>query len=67
MDMAKINGEYGLIAEAVSVSVFLAARGINRDMVAVEVNGEILPKDAFETTILKDEDEIEIVNFVCGG
>jgi sulfur carrier protein len=65
--MAKINGEYGLIAEAVSVAAFLAARGINKDMVAVEVNGEILPKSAFETVLLKDEDEIEIVNFVCGG
>jgi thiamine biosynthesis protein ThiS len=65
--MAKINGEYALIAEAVSVAVFLASRRINKDLVAVEVNGEILPKAAFETVLLKDEDEIEIVNFVCGG
>ncbi|MDR2400175.1 MAG: sulfur carrier protein ThiS [Deferribacteraceae bacterium] len=65
--MAQINGEYFHISEPLTVAVFLEERNINRDTVAVELNGEILPKDSFGTVYIKDSDTVEIVNFVCGG
>jgi sulfur carrier protein len=35
--------------------------------VVVELNRNVLPRDAFATTALNDGDKIEIVHFVGGG
>ena len=35
--------------------------------IAVEVNGELVPRDNHQRTQLNDGDEIEIVGFVGGG
>ena len=35
--------------------------------VAVEKNGEIVPKAEYSDTVLKNGDSIEIVSFVGGG
>jgi sulfur carrier protein len=37
------------------------------DRVAVELNREIVPRANWEATILKDNDQLEIVHFVGGG
>jgi len=33
----------------------------------VEYNGDILPKNAFDTTKINDGDNIEVLSFVGGG
>lgn len=35
--------------------------------VAVELNGNIVPRSEFKETSLKDDDSLEIVHFVGGG
>ncbi|ACM64471.2 sulfur carrier protein ThiS [Campylobacter lari] len=35
--------------------------------IALELNGEIIPRDQFEDLILKENDKVEIVTFVGGG
>jgi sulfur carrier protein len=42
----------------------LAAKG---DRVAVELNGDIVPRAKWPETPLKDGDRLEIVHFVGGG
>ena len=37
------------------------------DRVAVERNGDIVPKSKFQETMLSDADTLEIVTFVGGG
>ena len=37
------------------------------DRVAVELNREIVPRDRWSETLLKDGDRLEIVHFVGGG
>ena len=34
---------------------------------AVEINGEILPKSKYRETTIKSDDNVEIVSFVGGG
>lgn len=36
-------------------------------MVAVELNGEVLDRENFSSTLLTDQDTIEIIRFVGGG
>ena len=37
------------------------------DMVSVQVNGDILKKEAFGSMALKNEDEVEFLYFMGGG
>ncbi len=64
--MICINGEKIEKAE-ILLSAYLEENGINPQRIAVELNGEILPKAQYSNTVLKDGDVVEIVNFVGGG
>lgn len=64
--MICISGEK-IEASEIKLSFFLEENGINPQRIAVELNGEILPKSQYGDTVLKDGDIVEIVNFVGGG
>lgn len=64
--MICINGEK-VEKDEIKLSAYLEENGINPQRIAVELNGEILPKSQYSDTVLKDGDIIEIVNFVGGG
>ena len=64
--MVIINGEK-LDAAGKNISELLLQLNYNRSRVAVELNGEILPKSEYESAVLKDGDCAEIVGFVGGG
>ncbi|EAJ8358929.1 sulfur carrier protein ThiS [Campylobacter jejuni] len=46
---------------------FIKEKGLKIELIALELNGEIIPKSEFENLILKENDEAEIVSFVGGG
>lgn len=54
-------------AEGKSVAKVLQEKGIDLSNVAVERNGEIVPKRQYDSVILTAEDRLEIVSFVGGG
>lgn len=54
-------------AEGKSVAQVLQEKGIDLSNVAVELNGEIVPKRQYDSVILTAEDRLEIVSFVGGG
>ena len=64
--MVKINGEEKN-AVAKTVSEYLSESGYDLKRVAVELNGDILPKAQYESVLLQDGDCMEIVSFVGGG
>ncbi len=64
--MVKINGE-NKHADGMTIAAYLEAHGFDAKRIAVEVNGDILPKSQYETTVLQDGDSVEIVSFVGGG
>ena len=65
-NMVKINGtEYD--ASGKTIAEFLETTEYNPLRIAVERNGEIVPKATYAETVLQDGDSVEIVNFVGGG
>ena len=64
--MVKINGEERDFA-AKTVAEILAAENYDPKRVAVERNGEIVPKAKYGETVVRDGDSVEIVRFVGGG
>lgn len=63
----KVNGKQQALSASVSLTQYLKENGYNEKRVAVERNGEIIPKAKFQDTILSDADTLEIVHFVGGG
>ena len=63
----KVNGQQEFLEEAISLAELLAAKGYVSSKVAVELNGRIVSRTEYASTILQDEDVLEIVCFVGGG
>lgn len=64
--MVKINGAE-TAAAGQTVAEYLAAAGYDPLRVAVERNGEIVPKGRYGDAVLEDGDSVEVVSFVGGG
>jgi len=63
-----INGEARVLPEdAASVAGLVRSLGFEGKRVAVERNGEIVPKSRYGATTLSDGDTLEIVRAVGGG
>ena len=64
---ARINGNPTGLAEKTSIRDYLQAQNYKIERVAIELNGQILPKSAYGSQEIKDGDTLEIVSFVGGG
>lgn len=64
--MVKINGNEQDVA-GMTLTEYLVSKSYNITRVAVECNGEIVPKSQYESYLLKDGDALEVVSFVGGG
>lgn len=65
--LIKVNGEDKAVPQNISILSLLELFKINKDRVVIELNKHILKKSDFESTILKENEEVEIVTFVGGG
>lgn len=65
--MIVVNGEPIEFVENTTVTDLVAALGLERSRVAVELNGSIVARATFDDTLLHDDDKVEIVHFVGGG
>lgn len=63
----RINGEQVALDAPVSVARYLETHGYRPELVAVELNGAIIPRAERESTMLDDDAVMEIVQFVQGG
>ena len=62
-----LNGDPFEVAGPLTVSELLGRLEIDARRVAVEHNLVVLKRAAFDDTIVRDGDQVEIVNFVGGG
>ena len=67
--MAKIqlNGKKLKIHTNLSVKDLLKKYRLNESKIAIELNGTILPKQHYKKKKIKNNDKIEIVQFIGGG
>jgi sulfur carrier protein len=67
MIQVTVNGKAHRFERPVEVSALLARLDLAGKKVAVERNGEIVPRSAHANTLLADGDQLEIVVAVGGG
>jgi sulfur carrier protein len=63
----KLNGQIFELNNHLSLLQFLQENKYDISKIAVQHNGDILPKATYAETILNDEDSLEVVSFVGGG
>ena len=63
----KLNGDPHEIPQPLSVTALLATLDIDPRRVAVEHNLTVVKKTAYDSAMVGEGDEVEIVNFVGGG
>lgn len=63
----RLNGDPYELAGPVTISALLAQLQIDPRIVAVEHNVTVVKRDRYESTIVNEGDEVEIVRFVGGG
>ena len=64
--MVKINGK-ACAADGKTITEYLATTSYDMKRIAVERNGDIVPKTQYSEIVLQDGDNIEVVSFVGGG
>ena len=64
--MIKINGKEEQ-CKGMTITEWLSVNGYDIKRVAVEKNGDIVPKAQYDETVLQDGDTVEVVSFVGGG
>ena len=65
--MITVNGKEIALESQLTVMEYLEQNKYQLSRVAVEMNGDILPKYSYSDTMLKDGDRLEVVSFVGGG
>lgn len=65
--MVRINGKEENSALGKTIGDYVNEKGYKLSFIAVEINGDILPKAQYDSYTIKDNDTIEIVSFVGGG
>ena len=65
--MIIVNGNEINLTKDTTVAEYLEQNQYQVKRIAVELNGDILPKYSYSDTMLKDGDRLEVVTFVGGG
>ncbi len=63
----QLNGQDRPLDADSTITVLLLAEGLAERRVAVEVNGEIIPRGQHATHVLQPGDRVEIVHALGGG
>lgn len=62
-----VNGEAVTLPAGSSVADLVIARGLGQRRIAVERNGEIVPRSLHAVSLLSAGDRLEIVHAIGGG
>ena len=62
-----LNGKPREFAAATHLDELIDQLGVNRRLVAVAHNGEVVPRDRYGEVALNDGDRVEVVRMVGGG
>lgn len=66
-EIMKLNGKGFQLEKSMNLYDFFIEKEIKMDRVVIELNGHIIPKEKFNTTMIKNHDSLEVISFVGGG
>jgi sulfur carrier protein len=63
----RVNDEPRTLPADATLAALVASLGLGPRRIAVELNREVVPRAAYDSTVLRDGDAVEIIHFVGGG
>jgi sulfur carrier protein len=64
----KVNGKDAETADGLTVGALLKEQKVEMaEYVSVQINDEILPRDEFETRVVREGDVVEFLYYMGGG
>jgi thiamine biosynthesis protein ThiS len=63
----RLNGQERNLSEGTTLGGLIRTLGLEPSRIAVERNGEVVPKAHYDAVVLSEGDRLEIVHFVGGG
>ena len=69
LNVAKIqlNGDSYEVINGTNLNELLNKLKLQKNKIAIEVNGEIIEKSKYPNLILRRDDKVEVVHFIGGG
>jgi len=67
MMQVKINGAVTELADNASIQDLLLAKKLPAEIVVIELNGEIIKREKWESLKLSTNDNLEIIRIIGGG
>ena len=62
-----LNGKPQVVDDDFTVSRLLAQRDIRPEVVAVEINEQTAPRDQYDSTVLREGDDVWLIYYMGGG
>jgi thiamine biosynthesis protein ThiS len=62
-----LNGKPRDLPGETALLDLLQQLGVDRRTIAVAHNGDVIPRDTYESVVLRDGDSLEVVRMVGGG
>jgi len=68
MSSLKVNGKEQELIDSLSVSGLIKLNKVAQpDMVSIQLNGDFVIRENYDSTLLKEGDEIDFLYFMGGG
>ena len=68
MSKIKVNGTEQEINTQLSLTELIALNNVAQpSMVSIQLNGEFVQRDNYDSTVLKEADEVDFLYFMGGG
>jgi thiamine biosynthesis protein ThiS len=61
------NREEEFGAEKISVSQILEAKKLTFRMRIIKINGDLIPKERYDSTFIKEGDKVQVLYLMSGG
>ena len=62
-----VNGHERQLPAEIALPALLEELGVDRRLVAVAYNGDVIPRATYDDVTLRDGDRVEVVRMVGGG
>lgn len=62
-----VNGKVLEFQDELNIAMFVEKKGFKPENIIVELNYEIIQREKWDETILKQDDHLEVLTFVGGG
>jgi sulfur carrier protein len=67
MEIVLNNNKETFEGEKISVTELLRMKNFTFKMLVIKINGNLVPKPEYETTLVSDGDDVNVLHLISGG